>query len=206
MPSLSRSEAILGMVLASTSGAAILAHTFAGVPMVLTVPFVVLPATSVLAGLILLRRRLYRRLHVFADLLMQGARAGFLATLVYDAVRPLLWIIFGFSFDPYRAMRIFGELMTGLPGAHWLALTCGWLYHFWNGISFGMMFALIRPSGGVMAGFLWAMALQGLMMITYPRFLQARLEDPGFLITGLVGHALWGVILGARLERGRKHA
>jgi hypothetical protein len=45
------------------------------------------------------------------------------------------------------------------------------------------------------------MLLQGLMMAIYPTFLKIRLDNPGFLMTGLVGHAVWGVVLGYGLER-----
>jgi hypothetical protein len=50
-------------------------------------------------------------------------------------------------------------------------------------------------------GFIWSMLLQGLMMWVYPHFLAVRLEDPGFLMTGLVGHGLWGIVLGYGIKR-----
>lgn len=198
---LERREVALGVGMAGTSGAAVLAHTFGPVPMSFTVPFVVLPTTSVLVGLVLLRRRLYGRLHRFSQLLARGAIAGFGATLFYDAARPLIVALLGSTFDPYRAIPLFGTLITGLPSTAPTALAAGWLYHFWNGTSFGMMFALARPSGGVAWGFAWAMALQSLMMLTYPTFLRARLDDPGFLLSGLIGHGVWGVVLGAAIAR-----
>lgn len=203
---LTTKEALFGILLASTSGAAVLAHAFGLLPMVFSVSFVVMPTAILLSAVMLLHRRQDARFRGFADLLMRGAWAGFLATLAYDAVRPLLRWIFGFSFNPYRAMPIFGELMTGLPGTHPIAFAAGWLYHFWNGLSFGMMFALFRPRGGEVAGFVWAMVLQGLMMLAYPSFLQVRLEDPGFLVAGLVGHGLWGVVLGWKIRTGGHHA
>ena len=96
---------------------------------------------------------------------------------------------------------ICGELITGRPAGDAWAEVAGWTYHFWNGISFGMMFALIRPKGGVILGFLWAEFLQVLMMAVYPAFLRARLDDPGFLVLGLVGHGLYGVVLGWLVAR-----
>lgn len=197
---LERREIALGVGMAGTSGAAVLAHTFGPVPMSFTVPFVVLPATSVLVGLVLMQRRLYGRLHRFSQLIARGAVVGLGATLVYDAVRPLLVTALGLSFDPYRAIPIFGTLITGLPATDPATLASGWVYHFWNGISFGMMFALVRPAGGIAWGVAWAMVLQGLMMLTYPMFLQARLDDPGFMLSGLIGHGLWGIVLGAGIR------
>ena len=199
-------EVVFGVLLAAASGLAILAHTVGPVPLSFAAPFVVLPTASVLVGILLMRRRLYPRLHVFAGNLMAGAKWGFVATLFYDAIRALLKLAFGFSFNPYRAMPIFGNLITGLPAEHGLAVATGWLYHFWNGVSFGMMFALVRPVGGPLAGFVWAMVLQGLMMAVYPAFLQARLSDVGFLATGLVGHGMWGVVLGGGVRKERLSA
>jgi len=45
------------------------------------------------------------------------------------------------------------------------------------------------------------MILQGLMMWVYPHFLAIRLEDPGFLMTGIVGHGLWGIVLGYGIKK-----
>jgi hypothetical protein len=200
-PGLMAWEVVFGVALAGTSGAAVLAHTFGPVPMSFTAPFVVLPATALLVGLALLRRGRYARLHLFSRLLLGGAAWGLAATLAYDVIRPgLMWAL-TLSFNPYRAMPIFGHLITGLPADHRVAVAVGWAYHFWNGISFGMMFALVRPRGGAFAGLVWGLALQALMMLAYPKLLEIRLADPGFLTAGLVGHGLWGVILGAGIRR-----
>ncbi|MFN8532893.1 MAG: hypothetical protein U0556_05050 [Dehalococcoidia bacterium] len=166
-----------------------------------TVPFVVFPTAPILCGVLLVRSRLYGRLQILADRIWAGALGGLIATLVYDAVRPPLVTAFGLTFNPYRAMPFFGSLMTGLETTEPLAIGLGWAYHFWNGISFGMMFALLRPQGGVIAGIVWALFLQGMMMLVYPSFLQVRLSDPGFLLSGIVGHGFWGAVLGYGIKR-----
>ena len=194
-------EIVLGVGMAGTSGAAVLAHTFGPVPMSFTVPFVVFPSASILVGAMLTRQGRFARLHRFSELVMRGALVGLGATLIYDAVRPLLVTALGLTFDPYRAIPIFGTLITGLPATDPASLAAGWIYHFWNGISFGMMFALVRPRGGIAWGVAWALALQGLMMLAYPALLQARLDDPGFMASGLIGHSIWGIVVGAGIQR-----
>jgi hypothetical protein len=82
----------------------------------------------------------------------------------------------------------------------------GLIYHFWNGISFWAMFAFIRPRGGTILGFIWGIGLQCLMMFAYPRLLQIRLNDPGFLTSSLIGHALWGIVLGKTVQQWRTNA
>src|SRR3970282_265862 len=52
-------------------------------------------------------------------------------------------------------MPLFGQLITGLPPSDGRALAAGWAYHFWNGLSFGKVYALLRPRGGVASGLVW---------------------------------------------------
>ena len=206
VPGLLRREQLFGAFLAAVSGLGVLAAAWADVPLSFTAPFVVLPSAVVLVGMVLYKRRRYGRLHVFSDLVVRGAWWGFIATIVYDVIRPVLRAAFGFTFDPYRAIWIFGELITGLPRTETLSAIAGWSYHFWNGIGFGMTFGLLFPRGGMLPGWIWAMILQGAMMAAYPAFLNARLADPGFLTLGMVGHSLWGLVLGHGMRRSSRIA
>jgi hypothetical protein len=191
----------LGVVLAGLSGAAILAETFGPVPMRVSVPLVVLPGALLLTGMVFASKHRFRELDRFADRALSGATWGLVATLAYDAIRPLLMWIFRYHFNPYRAMPVFGALITDMSKTSAVAISVGWVYHFWNGLSFGVMFALMRPRGGPIAGFIWAMVLQGFMMWAYPELLKIRLANPGFMMAGLVGHATWGLVLGSSLRR-----
>jgi uncharacterized membrane protein (DUF485 family) len=189
-------ETTVAVVLASTSGAAVLAHTFGPLPMSLTVPFIVMPSVAILGSTILLARGMTARFHRTASLLMLGMWTGFLATVAYDVSRLALRAIFDFRFNPFGAIPIFGELMTGLARPHPFVQIAGWSYHFWNGISFGMMFAVLRPKGGVIAGIVWGLGLAILMLVTYPHLLNVSPDDPGFLAADLIGHTTWGLVLG----------
>jgi len=204
-PGLRAHEIVLGVVMASMSGVAILAHTFGPVPMSFTVPFVVLPISFMFVGLVLARRHLYGRLHLFADRVLAGIGWACVATCAYDAVRAVMRAVFRLSADPFQAMPIFGHLITGLPKTDPLAITVGWIYHFWNGVSYAIMFALLWPRGGALAGFIWAMILQALMIADYPVLLQVRLDDPGWYAEGVVGHGVWGIVLGKGLSLRRDY-
>jgi hypothetical protein len=193
---LSRTERMLAFVLASASGAAILAHVLLGVPMAFSVPFLALPFSLLLAGVVLWKRARFGRLHRVSALVIRGAFWGVLATLAYDVVRPLLKLVFEYPFSPFAAIPAFGHYITGRPRDDPVAIAMGWVYHVWNGVSFAVMFTVLKPAGGITAGVLWAMLLQALMMAIYPEFLKIRLDHPGFLATGIVGHAFWGIVLG----------
>lgn len=192
---------VIGAVLALLSGAAILGETFTPIPMSVSVPLLVLPGALLLTGMVFASTRRFRELDRFADRAISGALWGLVATLAYDAIRPLLMWIFRYHFNPYRAMPVFGSLITDRAKTTTIAIVVGWIYHFWNGLSFGVTFALMRPRGGPVAGFIWAMALQGFMMWAYPTLMRIRLDNPGFLMAGLVGHTVWGVVLGSSLRR-----
>lgn len=199
--SLRTSELLLAVALAGLSGLAVLGQAFGWLTMAFSVPLFVLPGGLLLCGLMLMQRRLYGRLRTASNLLIRGAVWGLAGTIVYDITRPLIVRLLAQSFDPYRAMPVFGSLMTGLPVTDPVAITLGWLYHFWNGVSFGMIFALVRPRGGIISGFLWGETLQILMMVAYPSLLGLHLDDPGFLASSLIGHGLWGIVLGWGLRR-----
>jgi hypothetical protein len=194
-------ELIVLIALAGTSGAALVAYILWDISLAWTAGFVALPATAALVILIFIGKGRQDRARVFADRLIAGAVFGLIATLAYDAIRPALVEVFQLHFNPYRAHPIFGSLITGRPPSDGFAQVVGWAYHFWNGITFGMMFAMVRPRGGPIAGLIWAETLQMFMMALYPRFLEIRLDTPGFLLTGLIGHGLYGLVLGATLAR-----
>ena len=51
---ITRAEIVLGLALACTSGAGLIAATFLAIPLSFTAPFIVLPTAAVLAGIALL--------------------------------------------------------------------------------------------------------------------------------------------------------
>lgn len=198
-------EVAVAFALAGASGAGIVAHVLLPVPLSFTAPFVVLPSAAVLALAVFLGRGRADAAHLLADRLVAGFVWGAVATAVYDVARPLIVALFRFSFDPYKAMPIFGHLITGRPTTDGLAIALGWLYHSWNGVTFGMMLALVRPEGGWRAGLAWGLVLQGFMYALYPSLTGVEAGNVGFLVTSLLGHAIWGVVLGAGLAHRARH-
>ena len=56
------------------------------------------------------------------------------------------------------------------------AIFAGWLYHFWNGFNFAIIYALVAGPRRWYWGVAWAMMLEIGMLLSYPTFLK-RLED-----------------------------
>jgi hypothetical protein len=201
VPGLTTAEALLAVCLLGISGLGVIAQAYGVIALSYTAPFIVFPIGCLLGIAILLKRRLPERLHAYTDALIRGAVWGLLATFAYDAIRPVVVSVFDFNYKPFKAIHIFGELITGRPPGDTLSDVAGWSYHFWNGISFGMMFALLRPRGGVIAGVIWGETLQMLLTVVYVDLLtDFHPLATGTLVTGIIGHGLWGVVLGAGLK------
>jgi len=198
-------EAIFVLVMGIIAIGSILGYMFDKMTLSYMITLTAMPIAVLLVGFFLWKQRLYVRLRYYLGCLMMGAFWGIVATLVYDAYKPAAKVVFGYSFDPYRAMPVFGRLVTGLPSSHSLAVIAGWMYHFWIGAMGGMFFALFRPRGGAIAGLLWAWILQAIRMALYPGLLRASLQDPEFVAIAIVGFGLWGVVLGAGLKLWRWH-
>jgi len=194
-------DVVVAFALAGMSGAALMAEGFLDIPMTFTAPFIVLPTAAAAAIFILLRQGVPGRAAVITDRVIAGGLWGLIATVAYDLVRPVLLWVLQLHFNPFRAMPVFGSLATGRPITDGVAIAVGWAYHVWNGVTFGMMFCLVRPQGGWIAGMFWGLFLQISMMTLYPDLLQVRLDNPGFLVSSIVGHAVWGSVLGAGLHR-----
>lgn len=187
--------------LAGASGAALVAQVLFHLDMTWTAGLLVLPSSALVVVVAFAGQRRYDRLAIISDRLVAGAKWGLVATVVYDVVRPVAVWVFQYDFPPYKAHAIFGQLITGRPSTDAVAVVIGWIFHFWNGISFGVMLSLIRPRPGWLIGWAWAMVLQLAMMAIYPKFLQVRLDTPGFLMVTIVGHSAYGLALGETLRR-----
>lgn len=163
------------------------------------VSFVAVPGGLGLAILGVVARK--RHQQQFLRLLVLGTWAGLLGTCAYDGWRWLAQSSGWFSYDGFRAIPIFGSLMLGLPAHDLAAQLAGWFYHFWNGISFGIFYALIAGSARWFWGLAWGMSLEGLMILSYPALFGVPLSNVSFWVISLSGHAVYGTILGLLVQR-----
>lgn len=177
-------------------GNGVVAHAFGIVPLalwsrtVLPVALVALIATLAAGS----RRRL-------ATLVARGAFWGLVATLAYDVTRLTLRRLAGLDHDPFLAVATFGTALAGHPAGAFAAGAAGWTWHLLNGMGFGIAFALLWPRGGAWAGLSCALLLQLLLMTVHPPLVGVSPGDPGFLVLGFTGHALFGLVLGLGVAR-----
>jgi hypothetical protein len=154
-----------------------------------------------MAGALLAWRGRAELLAPWAQRLLSGLIAGLVATLAYNLYRVGVRLVFDMPFDPFRVQPVFGQIITGLPSTHGIALAAGWGYHLWIGAMLGMVFAALRPAGGLIAGALFAAVIQIGRWAMYPGVFRAGLVDNEFFANGVVGILLWGMVLGFALAR-----
>jgi len=143
-----------------------------------------------------------------------GLTGGLLAAVAYDVFRlPFVfareWHLTGIvpPMDLFKVFPGFGAMILGKPvdqANYSLAVhVTGWLYHFSNGATFGVMYlAMIgRAHDRHWAwAVLMALALElGMLLSPYPQVFHIPLT-PRFVAVTLAAHAIFGVILGVSVK------
>ena len=164
-----------------------------------TLSFVSLPALVAVIAIAVWARRVARE--PFFNRLVVGLVAGIIATLAYDAVRWAIQETAPLDYDGFRSINIFGSLILSRPESAVSARVAGWTYHFWNGVSFGVMYALVAGPARWYWGLAWGMSLELMMISIYPVAFAIQRSDPAFLAISMTGHAAYGAVLGLLCER-----
>jgi hypothetical protein len=174
--------------------------------------WILIPATALLIILALLDRakgdqRLWRAVLI-------GAAGGFLAACAYDLFR-LPWVIGAadhvgpawlrlplFKVFPRFGAMILGQSFIPSQGDSHFTLAAhivGWIYHFSNGIAFGVMYmALIGDA--IRRSWLWGIVLAAglelaMLFTPYTRFFGIGLTAL-FVVVTLTAHIIFGIVLG----------
>lgn len=196
-----RTETLLmyavGLLCAFASTAAFFLHVLGVMRMPFFVNFVGMPAIilMMIVSLYSWQRRL-----PFWKRMRAGIIAGALGLIAYDALRFAIYKSGIISFYPFHAIARLGSLMTGEPPEAGAAIFAGWLYHYWNGFSFAIIYALVAGPAMWYWGVAWAMMLEIGMLATYPTFLAIR-DDWAFRTISLLGHLVYGVTIGLTVRR-----
>jgi hypothetical protein len=196
---------ILVFLLASKSIACLLAEMYRLCPMRPFTLAVFLPACCALAGIALYDRlkgdgKLYR-------MIMIGAVSGFVAAVSYDIFRlPFVfsqqWGISSVvpALPLFKVFPMFGAMILGTGDSTSLAAqVLGWIYHFSNGVTFGIMYAMMINGQWRR---LWTVAIVfavglelALLFTPYPATFGIRVGAT-FVVVTLAAHAIFGVSMG----------
>lgn len=143
---------------------------------------------------------LYRIDHSLARISAAGLAAGAVATIALEAIRlPGFWL----DFMPGNLPRLMGVLLLNqfAAGPSLKSDVVGWLYHFWNGASFGLIYVLVfgtcrrwvGAAFGVLLGF--GFMLSPVVSALGVGFLGIEFSK-GFPVTVTIAHAAFGLSLG----------
>jgi hypothetical protein len=124
--------------------------------------------------------------------LVAGLWAGGLATLAYDLVRlPIAHA----GIPVFKAISYFGTVLLGLSAPTFPSELAGWAYHLSNGVSFGLMYAMLVRQPGPISAVVWGLVLEGIMLLTpYAEVFGYRM-DARFLAITVGAHAVYGLVL-----------
>ncbi len=136
-----------------------------------------------------------------------GAIAGFIAAVAYDTFRlPFVystsWGLTALvpSLPLFKVFPQFGAKILGQADRNSLAaILVGWAYHFSNGVTFGIMYAMMvngqwRRRWPV--AIVFAVGLELAMLFTpYPATFGIRVTET-FVVVTLTAHLIFGVMLG----------
>jgi hypothetical protein len=132
--------------------------------------------------------------------IVRGALAGAIATVALEIVRI---IGFHFGYMPGNLPRLMGVLLLDrfAQDPSLASDVAGWAFHFWNGASFGIIYALMLGTRRRWAGVLFGLAI-GLGFLISPVVISLGVGyfglqfSYGLPITVLLAHLAFGAALG----------
>lgn len=189
---------VTAAICALTSLGALITQIFGLLPMVYFLTFFGVPSIVLILALAALARRIDAT--VFMTSLVVGVVGGFVATLAYDGFRLLLRTTQLFNYDGFKSIYIFGSWITGRPAASDAAAAAGWFYHFWNGISFGLFYTLTFGRRNWLYGVGYGLVMEAMMLGLFPFFLRVS-DQVGFITVSMLGHMVYGAVLGLVTQR-----
>jgi len=175
------------------SGASLLVYIFSGFSLLLSLVLAI--AMIAVTWTIVWQKMDQTKQGYIKQRVKAGIVAGFLATAVYDLSRFALIKITGIHFWPFDIFDVFGKSLLGPSVEGWWVSAVGVGFHFLNGIAFGTSYAILFGTRGALAGVIWALMLETLMVVAYPRWLTIKFMEE-FLQVSIFGHIMYGTTLG----------
>jgi hypothetical protein len=141
-----------------------------------------------------------------------GIVAGLVATAAYDASKALLSNLDPTPWNPFDALRIFGEALIGAGWPDPILRVVGLAFHASNGTTFGLAFALLfglwssrRAGLAVLAGVAWGLFLETFQLALYPGWMNIKVIDE-FRQVSFGGHVVYGACVGLIVRAGIRRA
>ena len=181
-------------LLAGGSIAALLADLYGVASMHVVFLAVSLPAMVVLATLACARRVPA----TLRDIITVGALGGLVGTVGYDLARVPFAVAGQRVFAP---IETYGLLIADASASSGWTSTLGWLFHFSNGVTFGIAYAAVAAGRHWGWGVLWGLLLET-AAVTGPFADRYQISGNSYAIgVAYLGHIFYGAPLGWIVQR-----
>jgi len=181
------------------SANAVLAEVYGVASLHDVVWFLAIPSYVILAAVWLYTRASPDpALRGISEALVIGAVGGFIGTVAYDVIR-IPFVLGGLRvFVPNDT---YGLWILNASASSRFSETVGWAYHFANGTTFGIMYALFMRGRHWAFGVAWAFLLETIALISPYGAIYHFAGDPWKIAIAYYGHVGYGVPLGLMVQR-----
>ncbi|WP_411031254.1 hypothetical protein [Spongiimicrobium sp. 3-5] len=131
------------------------------------------------------------------NVLLLGAVGGLLGTFGYDLIRIPIMLLGNRIFAP---INMYGMWLTDATASSTFTDLVGWLYHFSNGITFGIMYALVMKGKNLWWAVLYALLLETIFVVSPFGELFGLTSKPMSLFAAYLGHVAYGYPLGKMVQ------
>lgn len=136
-----------------------------------------------------------------ASAIRVGCWGGLIGTLGYDIVRIPFYL---WGYRVFAPIQTYGVWLLDAERSSGWTDAMGWLYHFSNGISFGLMYALVMLGRHWGWGMLWGLALEAIVLSTpFAQIFHLQGNIPAIAIA-YGAHLAYGFPLGYMAARWEK--
>lgn len=137
-----------------------------------------------------------------------GAGIGLVATVAYDVTKAILSQLDPSPYNPFEALRIFGQLLLGTDATTPDVYVAGALFHFLNGTAFAVAYTFLFGRDGattvrraVLTGIGWGVFLEIFQLTLYPGWLSIQFYTEFATISAL-SHLVYGATVGLLARAG----
>ena len=193
-PAVPPAAVVVVLALAATSIGALLADLYQIMSMATFGRLITAPALVALAALgaaPTVNPELRRRIQI-------GAVAGVVGTIGYDLFR-LPFVPLGLRL--FAPIDSYGLLLADADMASPATTTLGWLFHLSNGVTFGVMYAVVAARRHWGWGIAWAMVLETAVVVSPFGRRYALAVQPAALAAAYWGHLGFGYPVGRLVQR-----
>lgn len=217
---------IIVIILSGASASLLLLPPLGIIPYATFRDIAIIPSVVIIFTIAILSRSKFPRL---SSRIFKGMTAGAIASLALEAIR-----IPSYMFAKWMPMdsmiSLPGLLLTGkitmlseikqtimqsgvpmnLYAAPLDAFMAGTLWHFWNGATFGIIYALLIGKGKWWYGMIWAVIIEMVMMVApYLIMMQGPfgikyMDGYNIFVITLIVHLVFGAVLGILVQKWKK--